>query len=80
VNSRKWSQGASRAEGCVAPDGVALGADLSVGGSGDQVSAWTEVVADGAERPEKTLGMLSRLEPLQHGGRRSQRTRASPGR
>ena len=30
------------------------------------VAAWTEVVADGAERTEEALGVLGRLEALKH--------------
>src|SRR5258708_25998031 len=58
-----WAQSA---QGDVPPDGVTLGADLSIGGSGKQVSSRTEVVADSAERSQETLGVLGRFEALQH--------------
>ncbi len=59
VTSLTWVSWAHVAEGDVPPDDVAFGADLSIGGSGEQVSSRTEMVADSAERPEETLSMLS---------------------
>jgi hypothetical protein len=50
----------------VLPSGVCLGADLSVGGSGEEVSTRTEVVADGAERSQETLGVLGGFEAMEH--------------
>jgi len=50
----------------VLPDGVCLGADLSVVGSGQEVSTRTEVVADRAERSQEALGMLGGFEALRH--------------
>jgi hypothetical protein len=49
---------AHSAQGDVTPDGVTLGADLSIGGTGMEVSTRTEVVADGAERSQEPLGVL----------------------
>ena len=57
---------AHSAQGDIPPDGVTLGAELSISGSGKEVSTRTEVLADGAERPEETLDMLGGLEPLQY--------------
>jgi hypothetical protein len=45
-------------KGDVAPGSVCLGADLSVGGGGQAVSTWTEMVRDSAERAEKALRVL----------------------
>jgi len=45
---------------------VTLGAELSINGSSKEVSTRTEVVADGAERPEETLDVLGGLEPLKY--------------
>src|SRR6266511_1825616 len=50
----------------VQPYGVTLGADLSIAGSSEEVSTRTEVVADGAERSQETLGLLSGFETLEH--------------
>ena len=50
----------------VQPYGVTLGADLSIAGSTEEVSTRTEVVADGAERSQETLGVLSGFETLQY--------------
>jgi hypothetical protein len=44
---------------------VSFGAELSVGGGGKTVSAWAEVIADGAERAQETLGVLGGLEALE---------------
>ena len=52
---RSW---AHSAQGDVSPDGVTLGADLSIGGGSEEVSTWTEMVTNGAERPQETLGVL----------------------
>jgi hypothetical protein len=46
------------AQGDVPPDGVTLGADLSIRGTGEEVSTGMEVVADGAERSQEPLGVL----------------------
>jgi hypothetical protein len=46
------------AQGDLPPDGVTLGAELSIGGSGEEVSTQAEMVADGAEWPQETLRML----------------------
>jgi hypothetical protein len=37
---------------------VSLGADLSIGGGGETVSAWAEVVAHGTKRAEEALRVL----------------------
>src|SRR5437868_1873128 len=39
---------------------------LSVGGGGQSVSTWAEVVGDSAERDQETLCVLRRLEPLEY--------------
>ena len=49
---------AHSAQGDISPDGVTLGADLSIGGGSEEVSTWTEVVADGAEWSQEALGVL----------------------
>ena len=49
---------AHSAQGDIPPDGVTLGAELSISGSGEEMSTRTEVVADSAERPQEPLGML----------------------
>src|SRR5438128_1879469 len=41
---------------------VTLGAQLSIGGTGEEVSTRTEVVADGAERSQEPLGVLGGFE------------------
>ncbi len=45
------------AQSDIPPDGVTLGAELSISGSGEEVSARTEVLANGAERSEEPLGV-----------------------
>ena len=42
----------------VLPGGVRLGAELSIGGGGESVSTWAEVVGDHAERDQETLRVL----------------------
>ena len=49
---------AHSAHGDVPPDSVTLGADLSIGGSGEEVSSRAEVVTDGAERSMEALGVF----------------------
>ena len=44
---------------------MALGAELSISGSGDEVSSRTEVVANRTERSQETLGVLGGLEALE---------------
>jgi hypothetical protein len=53
-------------EGDILPDGVTLGAELSISGGGKEVSTRTEVVGNGAERPEETLDVLGALESLEY--------------
>ena len=67
---RAWTCHAARVlpDGCVSvthsglsdvlPGVVCLGAKLSVGGGGQSVSTWAEVVGDSAERDQKTLRVL----------------------
>jgi hypothetical protein len=50
----------------VLPAGVCLRAELTVGGGGESVSTWAEVVGDSAERDQETLCVLRRLEPLEY--------------
>jgi hypothetical protein len=45
-------------QGDFPPGGVSLGADLSIGGRSEPVSAWAEVVAHAAERTKEALRVL----------------------
>jgi hypothetical protein len=45
---------------------VTLGANLSIGGGGESVATWAEVVANGAERPKEALRVLCRFEALEY--------------
>jgi hypothetical protein len=53
------------AQGDILPNGVPVGAGLSVGGGGKSGAAGTEVVADSAEWTQQALGVLDRFEALQ---------------
>ena len=56
LSGASWA--AHSAHGDVPPDGETLGADLSIGDSGEEVSSRAEVVTDGAERFEEALGVF----------------------
>ena len=57
---------AHSAQGDIQPDGLTLGAELSISGSGEEMSTRTKVVADGAERSQETLRVLGGFEPLKY--------------
>ena len=58
VSSLRRVSWAHSAQGDVAPDGLALRSDLSIGGGSEEMSTRTEMVANGAERPQEALGVL----------------------
>jgi hypothetical protein len=59
---KRWSSvrkvSSAHFPGDVPPDAVPLDADVSIAGGGEKVTAQTEVVADGAERPQEALRVL----------------------
>src|SRR5260370_27853781 len=66
VSSLRRVSWAHSAQGDVATDGMALRSALSIGGGSEEMSTRTEMVANGADRPQEALGVLGCFRARQH--------------
>ena len=64
MSSLRRGSWARSAQGDIPPDGVPLGAKLSISESGEEVATRTEVVAYGAKGFEESLRLVRRLKAL----------------